>query len=212
MHADILGKAPVGPWLVIGWFTEDYTPLARALSDNLDRLAIPHHLYARVLDPRGWLANTLRKPEVLLSAFRDHPGKTLILFDVDMEVLGDISALAGLPGDVVAPSGTKRGDCLPWQRRKRRLHVGSRVMVWKSTEAAMRLARIWLDECARPGIAYGDEVALLEAYARSDGVTLSRVPPYLSGCQKHNAPKDALIVHESEYDRRRKWYSKILAP
>jgi hypothetical protein len=212
MHTDILGKAPIGPWLVIGWFTEDYTSLARALSDNLNRLAIPHHLYARVLDPRGWLANTLRKPEVVLSAYGDHPGTTLILFDVDMEVLGDISELASMPGDVNTPSGTKRGDCLPWQRRKRRIHLSSRVMVWKSNDAARNLAALWLKECKKPGITYGDEVAFIEAYVTSERITLARIPPRLAGYQKHNAPKDALIVHDSEYDKRRKWYSKILAP
>ena len=212
MHADILGSAPIDGWLVIGWFTEDYTKLARALSDNLNRLGIPHHLYARVLDPGGWAANTRRKPEVLFSAYAHHPGTTLLMFDVDMEVIGDISGIASINGDVVAPSGSKRADCQPWQRRKRRIQFSSRVMVWKSNDAAKSLARLWLEECRKPRITYHDEVAFGEAYVRSEGVAVSRLPPRFSGAQKHNAPKDAVIIHDSEYDKRRKWYSKIFSP
>lgn len=211
MHSDILGKTAATSWLVTGWFTEDYSPLARRLSDNLDRLAVPHHFYAREKDPRGYVANTRRKPEVVLAAFSDYPGKTVVLFDVDMEVLGDISSLAAINGDVIVASNTKPGDCVPWKKRKRRIHMGSRVMVWKSNEPAKQLARLWLEQCQKPGISYGDEVAFIEAYVRSEGVALSRLPPRYAGVQKHTAPQGAVVIHDSEYDKRKTLLQKLIS-
>mgnify|MGYP000912646599 CR=1 FL=1 len=211
MHTDILGRITADQWLVTGWFTEDYAHLARAFSANLDQLSIPHHLYARVLKPGGFVANTLRKPEVLLTAFADYPGKTLVLCDVDMQLFGDISPIVGMTGDVLVASGTKAGDCVPWKKRKRRIHLSSRVMVWKNNDRAKALVRLWKEQCDRPGISYGDETALIEAYVRSEGVGLARLPPRFSGHQKHSAPADAVFIHDSEYDKRQTWLHNLLS-
>lgn len=208
MHLDIRGRAAIESWLVIGWFTEDYTPLARQLSDNLNQLSIPHHLYARVLAPGGWLKNTLQKPQVVLDALAEHTGKTLILFDVDMQVRGDISSLIALNGDVVAPSGTKGARRLPWQKPRRRLGFGSRVMVWKNNPAAVGLAKLWLRECQGAAGRIGDETAFAEAYAQSEGVAVSRLPALFTGMERRKAPPEALIIHDSEREKRREWYRR----
>lgn len=196
-------------WVAVGWFTPDYRSLAQNLSDNLGRLAIPHHLYARTLTSGGWLSNCRRKPEILLTAFIAYPGKALILMDVDIEVRAGMGELAATEGDVVVYSGTKRADLVPWlPPRKRRLFISSRVMVWKPTAPALQLANAWHWECQRPGIGYGDETAFIEAYGKSQGVAVSRMDPRFAGHEKGSAPADSVIIHDSAHAKHIPWYRK----
>jgi hypothetical protein len=60
---DIVGKTP-GDWLVIGWFTPDYRPVAEKLAASLIAHGAPFHLMAKPKLGKGW--NTLRKPSVVL--------------------------------------------------------------------------------------------------------------------------------------------------
>ena len=84
---DIISPEMSRDWLVIGWFTPDYRGLAERFAGNLNRFAIPHHLFAKPIGS-GW--DTSRKPSVILEAMDLYPGKTIILMDVDCIVDGDI--------------------------------------------------------------------------------------------------------------------------
>ncbi|SFV38123.1 hypothetical protein [Hyphomicrobium facile] len=56
---DIIGGTN-DSYVVIGFFTPDYRPLAARLADDLSKFDIPHHLYATTA--AEWHAATLLKP------------------------------------------------------------------------------------------------------------------------------------------------------
>lgn len=76
---DLVG-GQIADWLVAGWFTPDYRPLAEAFAVNLSEHGAPHHLLAK---PSLGAWNTRRKPAVVLEAMDLYPGKTIVLTDVD---------------------------------------------------------------------------------------------------------------------------------
>jgi hypothetical protein len=98
VSGDLVG-GQVGDWLVTGWFTEDdvYRPLAEAFAFSLSEHGAPFHLWAK---PALGTWNTRRKPEAVLETMDAHPGKTVILMDVDCIVQGSIAPVAEFAGDV----------------------------------------------------------------------------------------------------------------
>jgi|RhiMethySRZTD1v2_1073278.scaffolds.fasta_scaffold846012_3 hypothetical protein len=79
LSGDLIG-GQVGDWLVTGWFTPNYRPLAEAFAANLSEHGAPFHLFAK---PSLGAWNTRRKPAVVLEAMDAYPGKTVVLMDVD---------------------------------------------------------------------------------------------------------------------------------
>lgn len=52
-RGDIIRGVP-NDWLVIGWFTPDYEPLANNLAFNLSEYGAPFHLWLRPKLVDGW--------------------------------------------------------------------------------------------------------------------------------------------------------------
>jgi hypothetical protein len=168
---DLRGGAPEA-WLVIGWFTEDavYRPLAERLAASLDRLKAPYELVAVPRLAGGWEANVRAKAAQALAAVDRHPGKTLVLIDIDFEAKGDLSYLAHAPGDIALRISAR-------SRRKggARIYLSSRVVVIKPTAAARRFIEKWQELSSRPDVGYTAESYLGLAAGSVDGCAISNL-------------------------------------
>jgi hypothetical protein len=147
---DITGGT-AGDWLVIGWFTPDYRPLAEAFAADLAEYGAPYHLCAKPKLALDW--NTSRKPSVVLASMDAYPGKTLVPMDVDCIVRGDIAPVTRVAGDVgitVIAQNVKGHTGRPLRRgRDARwrhwigLECSSRVAVFRPTAGARAFAEAW---------------------------------------------------------------------
>ena len=88
------------PWVVCGWFTPGYRLSADKLIASLDAIGAPLDIAEVPKLPGTWEDNTMAKPAQLLAAMDRHAGKVVMFLDVDCEVLGDLSPLASITGDV----------------------------------------------------------------------------------------------------------------
>jgi hypothetical protein len=88
------------PWIVCAWHTPDYRHRADKLIASLNTAGAPHDIVEVAKLPGSWEDNTMAKPAQLLAAMDRHPNKAIIFLDVDCEVLGDLSPLADITGDV----------------------------------------------------------------------------------------------------------------
>lgn len=139
LSGDLIG-GQVGDWLVTGWFTPNYRPLAEAFAANLSEHGAPFHLFAK---PSLGAWNTRRKPAVVLEAMDAYPGKTVVLMDVDCRLRGDIEPVTQIGGDVgivvIARNVRRRRRWAHWLS----VECSSRVVVLRPTEGARAFARTW---------------------------------------------------------------------
>jgi hypothetical protein len=187
---DITGGT-VGDWLVIGWFTPDYRPLAETFAANLFRRCAPFHLWAKPELAPGW--NTSRKPSVVLEAMDAYPGKTLVLMDVDCIVQGDMSPAANIAGDVgitiLARNMRRKGRWQYWIAAE----ASSRVVVFRNTEGARAFARRWAERNMQrmPPVHRHRLAAALRRIA-----DIADPPPRAA-----DPPKDGVLRHLRDGDR-----------
>lgn len=192
---DIKGGV-IGDWLVCGWFTPDYRPLAEKFAASLATHGAPYHLWAKPKSERGW--NTWRKPSVVLETMDLYPDKTVILMDVDCSIGGDISALGKTNGDV-GLTIISRSARLMWPPHKRVVVKAiSRVVVFQPTDAARRFAEDWGQRCETTHYA-GDEAALRAAYLSCPNVAVSHIDRRYSAI---GFPGE-VVAHVSEHEKRR---------
>jgi hypothetical protein len=156
VSGDLIGGT-VGDWLVAGWFTPDYRPLAETFAANLAEHGAPYHLWAKPKSERGW--NTRRKPSVVLEAMDAYPGKALILMDVDCTVRGDIAPVTLVAGDVGINVKARQERRFRSLGKRITMTASSRVVVFRPTEAARAFAQEWQRLCASAHYA-GDETAM----------------------------------------------------
>jgi hypothetical protein len=207
--SDIKGGTP-SDWLVVGWFTADYRPLAETFAANLAEHGIPFHLYAKAKLDAGW--NTLRKPTVVLEAMDAYPGKTLVLMDVDCIVKGDIAPVVDVAGDVgitvIAQNVPGRRD-RRWRRGKDAewrhwiaAECSSRVVVFRPTEGARAFAKAWEWHIENSHVNH-DEHSMVWAFLRSAGRTsFSYIDRRYSGREITDI-LDGIIVHDSAHNKQR---------
>jgi hypothetical protein len=200
---DIRGGA-VGDWIVIGWFTPDYRPLAERFAANLAEHGAPHHLWAKPKLAPGW--NTRTKPSVVLEAMDAYPGKTLVLMDVDCIVKGDISPVTNIDGAVGI--NIKARQVRRWGRLQRRLAVAasSRVAVFRPTLGARAFAEEWERQCRRAHYG-GDETSMAWAYLIRSDVSYSFLDPLYAGREIAGAlvTGENVIVHDSAHQKAAPW-------
>jgi hypothetical protein len=201
---DIVGDAPIGDWLVIGWFTPDYRPLAETFSANLAEHGIPFHLFARPKLARGW--NTQQKPSVVLDAMDVYPGRILVLMDVDCTCRGSIDALSYIDGDVGINIGARQArKGRAWQKGII-IVASSRVVVFRPTHGACAFVKEWERLCHAGGIdesraGGGDETAMAWAYLRCSQVDYAYLHSRYVGQEAGVSAPDAVIVHDSVHDK-----------
>jgi hypothetical protein len=193
---DLQGRTPE-EWIVCGWFTPDYRPLAAKLAVNLDHHGAPYHLWAKPKSERGW--NTWRKPSVVLEAMDAYPGKTVVLMDVDCRISGDIAPVTDIAGDVSLTLNARPVRLL-WPPHKRiAVKAISRVVVFRPTEAARAFTSEWARLCESTHYE-GDEAALRAAFLTCPGVAFSHLDPRYAGLGEAT---DAIVHHESAHAVRR---------
>lgn len=206
MSDDIIGDT-AQDWLVIGWFTPDYRPLAERFASNLATHSTPFHLFARSKVAAGW--NTAQKPDVVLHAMSMYPDKTLVLMDLDCTIHGDVSPVIDVPGDVgitVTARNLRGRPDRHWRvgedkRWKHQIAVerSSRVAVFKPTSGACAFALKWRDQVVN-SIVNHDEHSMVWAFLHSAGVQFSYIDAKYSGREAGQLP-DAIIEHQSEHNR-----------
>lgn len=199
-HTDIIRRFD-SPFVVVGFFTPDYEPAAQAFAKNLIEHRISHHLYARQKAEGDWFSQTRQKPGVLVAARKDYPEDILVLMDVDCRVRGDISDILHSPGDVAL--------------RTKRTAVGSRyalkpctrVMVLRPTAGSTAFVGAWQAACqsSLPGSA--EAVLMLSMSDTPESYSIGTMSLRYAGMELHDAPADALIVHDSIRDPTRPFWA-----
>jgi hypothetical protein len=125
----------VEDWLVTGWFTPDYRPVAEVFAGNLSHCGVPFHLFARSKLSPGW--DTTQKPSVVLDAMDAYPGRSIALLDVDCLVRGDPAPVTRIGnadvGIVAIARDVGKGET---PRHWLQFETSSRVMVFHPTEGA----------------------------------------------------------------------------
>ena len=189
----------VTSFIVTGFFTPNYFPLAEAFSKNLRAHKISHHLYARERITGQWGHQTLQKPSVLKSARRDYPNQIIVLMDVDCRIRGDISPMLNVSGDIAVPMGRKP------MKNGTALKPGTRVVLLRPTAQADALLELWEEKCdlnIHP--VENDEIRLQMAIEDSNGrfaiATLNR---HYTGMELRKATQADIIVHDSARDEAR---------
>lgn len=191
------------PFIVIGFFTPDYAPAAQAFADNLSEHRISHHLYARQKWDGGWGSQTRQKPRVLADARREYPSEILVLMDVDCRVRANIDGILQSPGDVAMR--TKRTTV----GNRHALKPCTRVMVLRPTPGSAAFVGAWQAACESP-LGGSAEGVLMQSMSDSpESYTVGTMPIRYAGMELHDAPADALIVHDSIRDPTRPlWASR----
>jgi hypothetical protein len=191
-------------FIVTGFYTPNYAPLAAKFSANLDDVGVPHHLYA--VDKRpSWHSAILLKPTIVDRAMRDFPDMTIILMDIDCELAATVAPVALSSSDVSLYVGV---SFLPTIKRSHQLRVmpSSRVIMWRQTRAARALVANWRKLCvaAEPTAARrGDEELLMQAIAMTEGLNVGIIDRRYAGHDPSEAPDGAVVVHHSAHDASR---------
>jgi hypothetical protein len=152
-------------FIVFAWYTPDYRHWADRLIANLKERGIPHDIIEVPKLSDSWEANTMAKPAHLLDAMSRHPGKTIVLVDVDCRVLGDLTGpLATVTGDVAFYA---RG----YYRKKAgaRFSTWSGTMVFRPTDGASRYVEAWKAAATEAPWGDVDQSAQLVAMTRCPG-------------------------------------------
>jgi hypothetical protein len=204
MSTDIIGGTPQG-WLVIGWFTPDYRPLAQKFSANLAERGAPFHLFARPKVATGW--NTAQQPDVVLHAMGLYPDTTLVLMDLDCIVHGDIAPVVDVPGDVgitviarnIPGRIDRRWRVGPDRRWRHQIAVecSSRVVVFRPTPGACTFALKWREQVVNSVVNH-DEHSMVWAFLHATGVQFNYIDARYSG-REVGQLADACITHDSEH-------------
>lgn len=196
---DIIHKRDDG-YIVTGFFTPDYRPLAERFSANLWTRGVSHHLYAVCHD--DWQRAILQKPGILLRAMNEYPDRMIALMDVDCQVRGDIGPwVKAQTTDVTLPARIRQGS-----RRHGKVLFSSRVMVVAPTKPARRLVSNWKALCLTAKAPLlgrlCDERELVGAMSSEHGASISFSSDDYAGLDVRNAPVTAMIVHTSEHAKR----------
>lgn len=195
---DIKGGS-IDSWLVTGWFTPDYRPIAEKLAASLTEHNAPHHIWAKPTNARGW--STWAKPEVVLDTMRAYPGRTIILMDVDCIVSGDLAPLASIPGDIAITLKTRRMRLLRGLHSRLVTKTSSRVIVLRPTDGARVFAQEWQRRLRTAGYG-GDEPSMLTAFLYSPGpLAFSAIDHRYAGDEVGNAVPGAIITHYGAHGR-----------
>ena len=199
LSGDIKGGAP-GDWLVAGWFTPDYRPLAERFAANLAEHGAPYHLWAKEKLAAGW--NTGRKPSVVLETLDAYPGKTIVLMDVDSIVQGDIAPVANVEGDVgitvLARNMPKRQGWQHWIAAE----CSSRVVVFRPTDGARTFARRWAEQIERSNLSH-DEHSMVWTFLACPDVRFDYINSRYSG-REVGQLHDAVIEHQSAHSNQKR--------
>lgn len=196
--SDLKGGSPAD-WIVIGWFTPDYRPLAETFAANLAKHNAPYHLFARP-PLAGW--DTSPKPSVVLDAMSAYPDRTLVLMDVDCIVSGDIAPAVRVAGDVgivMLASNIKHRNGNWCQQVS--IDCSSRIVVFRPTAKARAFAVEWA-RLIDKGPIRNDEHSMTWAYINCSNVDFCYLDNLYAARGVSEVP-DAVIWHDSAHRKQR---------
>lgn len=191
-------------YIVCSFYTPNYADVVGRLSHSLDRHAVLHRLYAVDRIGEAWQLQTLRKPEIVLRAMGDYPGKTVILMDADCTVNGPLDPLLS-DADI---------GLYILQKAARRVVTSSRVAAFRPTPSARNVLDLWHQKCRAAidsvqhvrvkrrhllsrKLTETDEGLLMEALFSTPGVTIKLFPGEFIGRNDGMSNRIPLISHES---------------
>ena len=133
----------------------------------------------------------MAKPAHLLDAMDRHPDKVIVLLDVDCRVLGDLSPLAEIGGDVGFYIRTK-------YRRSGGMRFGARsgTVVVRPTAGARAYVQAWITAAAELPWGDVDQTAQMFAMGRASGASFT-MPPVEYCATAGDCVPEAVILHES---------------
>jgi hypothetical protein len=200
MSGDIVGvddKASA-PYVVTGFFTPNYRPLAEDLAKDLAETHNPFHLVARDKGTATWRNVVHWKPEIVLDVMDLYPNSNIILLDVDCSVRGSLLPAFDFTGDISARSKLRLTNHIWPFRQKTVLQISSRSMAFKPNARVRKFLADWRDELATATYYQGGcEMALRFVIMRSTGLAFCPMDPRYSGLEADKAAPDAVVVHSS---------------
>jgi hypothetical protein len=166
-------------WIVFGWYTPDYAHWFAGLEKSLIAHGAPYDFWSVPKLAGGWERNTRRKAEFALAALALHPGKTVILLDVDCIVTGALGVLASLNCDIGV-------NFHIWRKRGKTVIVpATGHMVLNPTRDTRDLIAAWVEACKDPGYGVDDQDALAIALEHADGIRVAHLGKDAGGLIKH---------------------------
>jgi hypothetical protein len=197
MTDDIVGPGQaLSPFIVCGFFTENYRTLATQLSDDLGG-ENSHHFFFRAKGGYTWRDIVQMKPDIVLEAMRRYPGRAVIFLDVDSRVRGSLAPMIAFQGDVSARAKLRLIG-LPGFRKKTVLHITTRSMVLKPNERTVRFLEDWKTEMRKAAYYQGGcEMAMRLVLLRSVGLAYCPMDARYAGLEIGEAPSEAVVVHDS---------------
>jgi hypothetical protein len=201
MHGDIvkIDEAGQPPYVVTGFFTPNYRPLAETLAKDLEETGNPHHLVARDKGTATWRNVVHWKPEIVLEVMDRYPESSIILLDVDCSVRGPLAPMLEFTGDLSARSKLRLTNHVWPFRQKTVLHISSRSMVFRPNARVRKFLADWRDELRTASYYQGGcEMAMRFVIMRSTGLAFCPMDPRYSGLEVDQATEDAIVVHSSE--------------
>lgn len=194
----------MGTYVVCAWYTPDYEHYARELRRNLDHLGEPHDLVQVGKINGGWERNTLEKPIQLKRALARHPGRALILIDVDCCVCEPLSELANkAQGDIAVYMMAARS-----QRATVRLQMRSGTMVIRPTTRAEAFVDNWVRISAGAPRGTIDQHTLPQAIAATPGLAVEQLD--VRYCATEGDDVDAPAILHSRASRLHPKISKLM--
>jgi hypothetical protein len=154
---------------VCAWFTPDYAHWAERFRDSLQPFGCACDLEEVQRPPGPWESVTRMKASRALAFRRRHPGKTIILSDVDAVATGDLGPLANLDGDIALHFQAKRIV------GRQVLLPRSGTMVLRDTETAVAFVENWVDASSKAVRSDTDEATLCEAIAKTPRLRISNI-------------------------------------
>lgn len=200
MVGDIVNTAGVSPlpYVVVGFFTPNYRPLAERLAADLTATGNPHHLIARDKGTSTWRDVVHMKPGVVLEAMDHYPTSSIILLDVDSSVRGSLAPMLDFVGDISARSKLRLTNHIWPFRQKTVLHISSRSMVLKPNARVRKFLEDWQHELHTATYHQGGcEMAMRVVIMRSTGLAFCPMDPDYSGMEVDQASASAIVVHSS---------------
>ena len=200
---DIVSVSTKSDFVICGFFTPDYRPLASVLADSLASLH-PFHLFAVPKDGLQRRDILHMKPQIILRAMELYPQAAVVFLDIDCTVRGPIDEIANFPGDVSAYVKLRKVlQMFPFLKRTT-IAISSRSMVFKPNERVRRFLRDWHSSMTEgPYVSAVDETALTNVLLTSHYVSFSPMDRRFSGREIDKATDMDVVVHESASRKKR---------
>lgn len=191
-------------YIVCAYYTPNYAAHASALKRSLEVLQINHylkHYESRGSKKRDWHANTRIKPTFIAHCLDKFPEKHILYVDADAIVKQQLSLLDDIETDLAV--------CVKPIKTQLRIAVGT-VFV-RNSPGGRQLVKEWIGAESDCGPLDSDSNMLHIAVGRSEGVSLTILPPTYRTVEI-NAANEPVILHLSvtQHARQRKRYTKAV--